>query len=411
MAKTIDFSSATTNNQQKNELTPMELYFQTALSQIQNMGGGGSAGSPQNYMGQAQGMLGGLDTSAFEQLRQALLGSSATAKEGLKTQFDNLLESLLVQGKENKQQLGQSRGTIMEDAFSRNRDAYRNLAARGLGGSGLQQLAGVQNRMETGRQVSGVTGQYYDNAAKLAEAEEQGNEAYAQQNQVIDDTTNQNLASLSAQEIQYKNSYQQQLANLAMQLQANAQSQMNASSSAEMAKIQALLGLQAQQAQYLETTGAEGTETTKLQIAGSDDSIEIKIANWMDKFDSTRSEAIKGINAYKGKYESGKEGEYFSAVQQAVDRVNSKGAVANVFTNLKDTYLSGATNLDSVVDFVAKNLNNLNKGEYIGYVESLSANTARDMGGDRLAALYLLMNKGVISVQQYNSLKKQYSAK
>ena len=128
------------------------------------------------------------------------------------------MANLEARTKTNRQELASNRGTIMEDSFTRNRDTYRNLASRGLGASGLSQLGDIQNRMETGKQVSQVAGQYYKTDEALGDAEQQGTQAYQQQQQSLANALQANLAQVQQNEISYKNAYQQQVASVALQL-------------------------------------------------------------------------------------------------------------------------------------------------------------------------------------------------
>jgi hypothetical protein len=61
----------------------------------------------------------------------------------------------------------QARQQIGEDAFTRDRALLQGAEQRGLGGSGIERLAQTQQRMQTGRQISGLT---QDQATKNQQA-------------------------------------------------------------------------------------------------------------------------------------------------------------------------------------------------------------------------------------------------
>lgn len=303
-----------------------------------------SGGSPGAYFGQAQNMLGGMDTSGFDQLRAALEQSTQQNQATLKSSFDQLLENLQKQGKENKQEFASARGTIMEDSFSRNRDLYRNLAARGLGASGLQQLGGIQNRMETGKQVSNVAGQFYDAAEKLADAQEQGTESYNQQSAQIENNKNSALAQIQQQEIQYRNAYQQQVASLALQLQQAAQesAQMSLSARAELAKYQS---------EKIKNT----SEMAKIDIVSQDIPDEMKAAKWADTFNVPIEQARIEMTKYNNAYSDSLVQEFLTPFSARLGEAETFEDVNAVMKTIIEQYQAGVLDKSDIQGFLQKN--------------------------------------------------------
>lgn len=142
----------------------------------------------------AQMMQGfGQQGSALQQQYQTSLGQTDTA-------YQNLLQQLAKQQSESREDFGGARATIAEDAFTRGRNTANNLASRNLSGSGLLQLGDVQNRMETGRQVSNVANQYFDSKENIAEAGVQGTQAYTNAKKQLQDSLASQMANLLTQQ-------------------------------------------------------------------------------------------------------------------------------------------------------------------------------------------------------------------
>lgn len=377
---------------------PMRAYYESALAKLGSGTALPSAGNVQNYYGQAQSLLGGLDTSAFSQLKGSLDQQYNVAQQGLTAQYEALLKDLENQGTDVKQQFGAARGTIMEDSFDRNRDMYRALAARGLGSSGLAQLGAIQQRMETGRQVSGAAQQYYGAEEALAGARESGTQAYTQQQAQAQAGYQSNLASLAAQEIQYKNAYQQQLASMALQLQSQAQNQANAAYSAEQQRLASELGLMGQYAQYQTSMGGEAA---KNEIFTSFSSTADRVAQWSTRFGVSPDQARKEVAAYEKQYtESGKQ-DFFNTVSTALPRVTTEADFNSVMETLRQANLSGKVDINELVDYVSQNLQYVNKSKLIGLAGNIGVSNAAMQYGDKVAAAYLLMRQGLMPQEDY----------
>lgn len=301
--------------------------------------------SADQFTGQAQNLIGGLDTSGFEQLRGSLQSSYETAQKGLEQSYQTMLQNLATEKKTSQKQLAGARGTIMEDAFTRNRDLYRNLAARGLGASGLQQLGEIQNRMETGRQVSGVTGQYYDTAEKLAQAEQQGTQQYQQSGNELTNQLQQNLAGVQQQEVSYRNAYQQQLASIALQLQNQAQSSANTAYASKLSAMTELAQL----------ADSRNSETAKINIVNSAVPFEDKVTAWMDTFKTDEATARKEVTARSEKYKAGLVSEVLGNYDEQAKEIDDFSKTSSFFTNMQTLYATGQIDREDIKSYIIKN--------------------------------------------------------
>lgn len=350
-----------------NKLSPEEQYLADMRNLINNFdfsgGGGGSVG---NYTNQAKALLGELDTSAYDQLRDAYNASYGTQKQSLEQSYATLMEQLAKQTTSNKQQFGEARGTIAEDSFTRNRDLYRNLAQRGLGASGLAQLGGLQNRMETGKQVSKVANQYYDTSEKIADTTEQGTNQYNTQGQQLSNALGEQLANVANQEMQYKNAYQQQLANLAVQLQQAAAQSAAASAAMRYNKLQAQMQLEQEELGFQQASKANTNETAKFQILNSDASTYEKTAAWMEAFGVDRATAQNEMRRYQTEIESSLKSDVLKNYQDTYDTHRRNNARNNLWgyslytdkdlvNKFKADFKSGALTYQDVYNFFKKN--------------------------------------------------------
>ena len=103
-----------------------------------------------------------LVTSQYDLLSKQANEAAANARETLDKQLA-----------EQRSKYLQGAGQVSEDAFTRNRMLFEQLAGRGLAGSGLQQLGEVQNRMAQGRAVSDLNKGYGQEVAQIGSAQRQ----------------------------------------------------------------------------------------------------------------------------------------------------------------------------------------------------------------------------------------------
>lgn len=136
----------------------------------------------------------------FGDQRNALQSQYNTGLASTETAYQNLLAKLAEQAQDTRKDFGAARATIAEDAFTRGRNLANNLASRNLSASGIMQLGDVQNRMETGRQVSGVANSYFDTQENIADAKVEGTQTYEAAKRQLADQLAANMANLLSQE-------------------------------------------------------------------------------------------------------------------------------------------------------------------------------------------------------------------
>lgn len=138
---------------------------------------------------------------------QSLKSSESTQRENLLTSLKRFQEDTAQSRKQQQSSFNSNRADLEAQAYMANRQALASAAARGLGGSGLQQLAQLQNLINQGTETSNLAKENTEALNSLAQA-------LARQEQ--DTTTNLNtLSSKTQEQIQSLTSAQQaQLASL-----------------------------------------------------------------------------------------------------------------------------------------------------------------------------------------------------
>ena len=184
--------------------------------------------------------------SGFEDLKNSYMKSSETFKTDLSGQLSNLLGEIDTSRTRNRTNLGETQRVIQEDAFDRNRALDQQMSARGLGGSGLAQLAGIKERMATGQNISEATQNFYQNEENLLKTIDQANQNYNMSVQKVNDSLHTALATINNQQNALKSDYTQQVMALERQVIAD----LNASKQAKMQYDMAMAdySLRAQQA-------------------------------------------------------------------------------------------------------------------------------------------------------------------
>jgi DNA-binding phage protein len=109
---------------------------------------------------------------------QQLAGTTRTAQQqNINTQYAEQLKAIQTAAKQQQLSEQQARQQIAEQSFTRERQLLETAAQRGLGASGIEQLARVQQRTATGQQInqlaqqSGVQREQLANALSQASAQ------------------------------------------------------------------------------------------------------------------------------------------------------------------------------------------------------------------------------------------------
>ena len=159
--------------------------------------------------------------AGFEDLKNSYAQSSETSKTELSNQLTSLLGEIDTSRTKNRRSLGEAQRVIQEDAFDRQRALDQQMSARGLGGSGLAQLAGIKERMATGQNISQTTQAFYENEESLIKAIDKAQTNYNTSIQKVNDSLHTALATINNQQNALRSDYSQQVMALERQVIAD----------------------------------------------------------------------------------------------------------------------------------------------------------------------------------------------
>ena len=148
-----------------------------------------------------------LNLGVFDDISNQVRGSFDKSRGTLENSYKTYMDDIEKQRGRAQEQFGQGRGTIQENAYNSTRDNMAKLAARGLAGSGLQQLADVQTKMETGNQMSQLAGQYYDYQDELQNNSNEAQNNYQTNLVNLENQLANQLSNVGLQKWQAQNAY------------------------------------------------------------------------------------------------------------------------------------------------------------------------------------------------------------
>lgn len=187
----------------------------------------------------AKEQLGNLDLSYLDKERSIAQDIYNTSKQGLETNYRNLIEQINKNRADTRKNFNTGRNTIAENAFTQNRLNNLDVGSRIAGRSGLKELGEVGNRMETGRQYSNLANTFYSDMENLNLTEKQGTDQYNLDQRSLINTLNQALAGIDSRGAEAGNNWNMTLAQLAEQIQSRWDSNANAKAALDQARAAA----------------------------------------------------------------------------------------------------------------------------------------------------------------------------
>lgn len=209
-----------------------------------------------------------LDLSAYDKLLGTLGRNFNNSKNSLANQLNSALARFDQYRNDSNKQFSSGRATIAEDSYDRQRQNVNDLAARGLAGSGLQQLGEVQESIEKGRQVSSLADKYYDYLNELQNQEQTTRDNYNNTLVELENAYNNSVANVEMQKQNAKNQYEKELLdymiNKANAQRAYASSQMAAQrASVDDSVLNDFLAAESYARQRFDTSTPDGAEAYK----------------------------------------------------------------------------------------------------------------------------------------------------
>lgn len=239
---------------------------------------------------------------SYEQFRGAAQSQFDTQRAGLDTSLEQSMRNIQQAKEKTTQQFGKSRAQLAEDVFAVNRQTQAQMSARGLGGSGIEAMANIQNRMAAGESISEMANDYFDAQTQLVQAEEDTRTNYNNSLMALNSSLQSAMAQIMSQEASSRMDYTQMVEGLKRQVIADTNSANEAMAQWRMAQSQ------------LEQ-GAQITNTmVSMALSSPDLTDEDKISALMD-MRMTRPEAVKALNAWKSQSESS----LYAQIQKEID--------------------------------------------------------------------------------------------
>lgn len=164
--------------------------------------------------------LGNLDLSYLDKEKEVAKESYDLSKNSLENEYTSFLNTLNKDRATTRSDFNAGRQTVNEDAFMANRNSLADLASRGVGQGGLNQLSKVGNRIETGRQYSDLANTFYDTMEGLDTTANERATSYDTDLQKTLNEYNAALAGIGTRGAEARNAYNQAVASLAEQIQA-----------------------------------------------------------------------------------------------------------------------------------------------------------------------------------------------
>lgn len=182
--------------------------------------------------------------ASYDQYKNAAQASADAQKSALQSSLEQQMQTIDTTRTENRQQAAQNRAQIQEQSFMQQRATERAASARGLGGSGVEALAQIQNRMATGEAISEMSNEYFDAQQQLVEAEANARTNYDNSMQNLNASLQSTMAQIMSQEASSRMDYAQTVDALKRQVVADQNAVAQAQYEWEYAKSQLDQGAQ-----------------------------------------------------------------------------------------------------------------------------------------------------------------------
>lgn len=213
-----------------------------------------------DYSNLEQSFQGVLDS--YGGFRDAVQSQHNTGRQELDQQLEFLMGDIEQTRGRGRQELQKSRQQIMEDSFDAQRGLSNQMSARGLSGSGMEQMGNIQQRMAQGQSISELTNNYYEFEEEMGKQIQQSQSNYNLSVQKLNDSLQNAMAQILSQEASARMDYTQMVDNLQRQVIADA----NATLEAQRAYDMSLAQYEVQKAQF-ENAMYEFSVQTQMQQA------------------------------------------------------------------------------------------------------------------------------------------------
>ena len=163
----------------------------------------------------AEGLVGPLDRSAYNQQREVTKNTYSTNWENLQNQYRNLQDKLKLQQQRANTEFAQGLVDVASNSFNRERLGSGELANRGLSASGLTNLLNQADTAQKGEDVGKLLKQAANVSTETADKLSQGTTKFADEGTGLMGKLANALGDIGDAETAMQNRYNQTLANIA----------------------------------------------------------------------------------------------------------------------------------------------------------------------------------------------------
>ena len=163
----------------------------------------------------AEGLVGPLDRSAYNQQRQVAQNVYNTNWQNVQNQYKNLQDKLKLQQQRANAEYAEGLVNVAENAFNRERQGSGNLANRGLSASGLTNILNQADTAQKGEEIQNLLKKSGGVSLETADKLSQANTKFADEGTGLLGKLADSLGDIGDAETALQNRYNQTLAGIA----------------------------------------------------------------------------------------------------------------------------------------------------------------------------------------------------
>lgn len=163
----------------------------------------------------AEGLVGALDRSAYNQQRDVAQNTYNTNWQNVQNQYKNLQDKLKLQQQRANRDFAEGLVDVAENSFNRQRVGSENLTNRGLAASGLTNMLAQADTAQKGEDIGKLLKNAGAISADTADRLSQATSKYAQESSGLMGKLANTLADVGDAETDAQNRYNQTLAGIA----------------------------------------------------------------------------------------------------------------------------------------------------------------------------------------------------
>lgn len=289
--------------------------------------------------------------ASYDAYKQAAQSGYEANKASLTSNLEQQMQSIGTAKTENKQAFAQGQQQLASDVFMLNRQNKAAMSARGLGGSGIEALSNIQNRMAAGESISKMSNQFFDAQTQLVEAEQNARTNYDNSLQNLNASLQSTMAQIMSQEASSKMDYTQTVESMKRQVIADTNAMKQAQYEWQAARDQALQGATITNSMIQDVLAGAGTPEER--------------ANKLMDFNYTAAEAKAAVLNYDNKASAN----MYQGLQDEVNNLISQGVTnpTTIKNTLTTKYGSGTIDFNrlnlagttsaSLIPSIANNVN------------------------------------------------------